>query len=211
MKRPRLQQFKEPDTRKMFGVILAGKLLGVVALLGIIKAAASIFGAEAGASAISQTAVKAGDIINPINTMWVMVTAFLVFFMQAGFMALEAGVARSREAVNVLMECVFDTCLCGLLFWAVGFAFMFGEGKDARVYLSSADWMDRNFFRRIEVAFPVLDPVLRRRLIDEGLRPYLEDNTHAWLLHRDGTYKRQTPGRGAARSAQQWLMNRLVT
>ena len=129
MKRPRLQQFKEPDTRKMFGVILAGKLLGVVALLGIIKAAASIFGAEAGASAISQTAVKAGDIINPINTMWVMITAFLVFFMQAGFMALEAGVARSREAVNVLMECIFDTCLCGLLFWAVGFAFMFGEGN----------------------------------------------------------------------------------
>jgi transposase len=56
-----------------------------------------------------------------------------------------------------------------------------------------------------------LDKTLRQRVIDEGLRPYLEDNTHAWILHRDGTYKRQTPGRRAARSSQQWLMNKLVT
>jgi len=42
----------------------------------------------------------------------VLVTAFLVFFMQAGFMALEAGFARSRESVNVLISCVFDTCVC---------------------------------------------------------------------------------------------------
>jgi polyphosphate kinase len=70
--------------------------------------------------------------------------------------------------------------------------------------------MDRNFFRRIEVAFPVLDKSLRQRVIDEGLRPYLDDNTHAWILHRDGTYRRLTPGRRAPRSAQQWLMNKLV-
>ena len=70
--------------------------------------------------------------------------------------------------------------------------------------------MDRNFFRRIELAFPVLDKTLRARVFDEGLRPYLEDNTHAWILHEDGTYRRQTPGRRTARSAQQWLMNKLV-
>ena len=58
-----------------------------------------------------------------------LVTAFLVFFMQAGFMFLEAGFARSREAVNVLLECIVDTCLCALLFWAFGFAFMFGPGQ----------------------------------------------------------------------------------
>ncbi len=125
----RVQRFKDPDTRKMMGVILAGKLLGVVALLAVIKALGSIFGAEAGASSVVRAAVEAADTINPINTMWVLVAAFLVFFMQAGFMALEAGFARSREAVNVLMECVFDTCLCGLLFWAIGFAFMFGTGN----------------------------------------------------------------------------------
>src|SRR5499433_1741284 len=48
--------------------------------------------------------------------------------MQAGFTMLEAGFCRSRETVNVLMECVIDTCLCGLLFYAWGFAFMFGSG-----------------------------------------------------------------------------------
>ena len=66
--------------------------------------------------------------VNPINTMWVLVTAFLVFFMQAGFMFLECGFARSREAVNVLLEGLVDTCLCGILFWAWGFAWMFGAG-----------------------------------------------------------------------------------
>ena len=53
--------------------------------------------------------------------MWVLVTAFLVFFMQAGFMFLEAGFARTRETINVLLEGVVDTCLCGVLFWAWGF------------------------------------------------------------------------------------------
>src|SRR2546423_431374 len=71
----------------------------------------------------------ANDLVNPTNTIWVLVTAFLVFFMQAGFMALEAGFSRSRETVNILLECVVDTCLCGLLWWAIGFAFMFGEGN----------------------------------------------------------------------------------
>jgi len=125
----RLNRFRDPDNRRMMWVILAGKMLGVVALLAIVKSMGSIFGAEAGASTASQAAVQAADTISPINTVWVLVAAFLVFFMQAGFMALEAGLARSRETVNVLMECVFDTCLCGILFWAIGFAFMFGEGN----------------------------------------------------------------------------------
>src|SRR5205823_2956284 len=72
--------------------------------------------------------LKGNDIVNPINTMWTLVAAFLVFGMQAGFTMLEAGFCRSRETVNVLMECVVDTCLCGLLFYAWGFAFMFGAG-----------------------------------------------------------------------------------
>src|SRR5207253_11105942 len=67
--------------------------------------------------------------LNPINTMWTLIAAFLVFFMQAGFMTLEAGFARSRETVNVLLEGIVDTCLCGLLFYAWGFAWMFGAGN----------------------------------------------------------------------------------
>ena len=61
------------------------------------------------------------------------------------------------------------------------------------VFLSSADWMDRNFFRRIEVCFPVLDPKLKRRVIAEGLKTYLEDNTQAWEMDADGQYHRCQP------------------
>ena len=73
--------------------------------------------------------VKAADIVNPLNTVWTLVAAFLVFGMQVGFTMLEAGFCRSRETVNVLMECIVDTCLCGILFFALGFAFMFGHGN----------------------------------------------------------------------------------
>ncbi len=123
----KLRMFKDPGRRKYFYTLLGGKVLGVaIALVGI-KVVAGLLDTPAGAA--EAVAHKANDLINPVNTMWVLVTAFLVFFMQAGFMALEAGFARSRETVNVLMECVFDTCLCGILFWAFGFAFMFGEGN----------------------------------------------------------------------------------
>jgi ammonium transporter, Amt family len=49
--------------------------------------------------------------------------------MQPGFAFLEAGFAQKKETVNVLMECIFDTCICGLLFWAIGYSFMFSEGN----------------------------------------------------------------------------------
>jgi Amt family ammonium transporter len=67
--------------------------------------------------------------MNPINTVWTLVAGFLVFGMQAGFTMLEAGFCRSRETVNVLVECAFDTCLCGFLYYAWGYAFMFGQGN----------------------------------------------------------------------------------
>lgn len=57
------------------------------------------------------------------------------------------------------------------------------------VYLASADWMDRNFFRRIEVCFPVLVPVLKKRVVDESLRAALADNAQAWLMDGDGRYR----------------------
>jgi polyphosphate kinase len=56
------------------------------------------------------------------------------------------------------------------------------------LYLSSADWMNRNMFRRIEVAWPVRDPLLRQRVIDECLVPYLFDGVDAWVLQSDGSY-----------------------
>jgi polyphosphate kinase len=79
------------------------------------------------------------------------------------------------------------------------------------VYLASADWMGRNLFRRIEVAFPVLDAELRARVIAESLTPYLTDNCDAWELHEDGSYQRLKPkGRSHGVSAQQVLLERLA-
>jgi polyphosphate kinase len=71
------------------------------------------------------------------------------------------------------------------------------------VYLSSADWMGRNLFRRVEVAFPVLDPVLKKRVVDEGLKVYLADNCEAWELGSDGNWTRARPRGGARRRAAQ--------
>jgi Amt family ammonium transporter len=119
------ERWRRPESRKLFAVILAGKLLGVGALFLAIKAAGIYFGAPAHAD--DPAAVPA--YVNPINNMWTLIAAFLVFFMQAGFMMLEAGFARTRETVNILLEGIVDTCLCGILFWAWGFAFMFGSGN----------------------------------------------------------------------------------
>lgn len=80
------------------------------------------------------------------------------------------------------------------------------------VMLASADWMNRNLLRRIEVAFPVLDRGLKRRVIAEGLTPYLKDNSNAWELDEHGQYHRRKPrGKQKAYSAQQHLMELLGT
>lgn len=79
------------------------------------------------------------------------------------------------------------------------------------VYLGSADWMNRNLFRRIEVAFPVLDKALKKRVISEGLQPYLKDNTFSWELDSNGHYQRRRPRvRQAPFSAQHHLMQVLA-
>jgi polyphosphate kinase len=89
--------------------------------------------------------------------------------------------------------------------------FYFFHGGDELVYLSSADWMERNFFRRIEVAFPVLDKQLKQRVIQEGLLTYLKDNIHAWMLREDGTYARCRPRGRKPRIAQEMLLRELAT
>jgi len=84
--------------------------------------------------------------------------------------------------------------------------FSWGAGDDDEVlYLSSADWMSRNMFRRIEVAWPVRDKVLRQRVIDEALVPYLHDQRDAWTLDAEGRYRRVAE---AGLCAQQALMQR---
>ena len=86
------------------------------------------------------------------------------------------------------------------------FYFLNGAAED--VYLASADWMDRNFFRRIETCFPVLDPKLKRRVINESLKASLKDNVKAWDMQPDGSYRRRAR-RGKPFEAQTFLLQAL--
>ncbi|SFD04428.1 polyphosphate kinase [Thiohalospira halophila DSM 15071] len=88
--------------------------------------------------------------------------------------------------------------------------FYFENGGDPEVFGSSADWMERNFFRRVETCFPFQDPALRRRVIAE-LETYLADNTQAWILQSDGIYRRAEPAPGEEPfSAQRHLLESLA-
>jgi len=83
----------------------------------------------------------------------------------------------------------------------------FGNGATARLYCSSADWMERNLFRRVEVAFPILDPSLHESMRAD-LELYLADTADAWLLQSDGTYRRADAGPDGRLSAQETLLQR---
>jgi len=87
--------------------------------------------------------------------------------------------------------------------------YWFANGGRSEIYCASADWMERNLLRRIEVCFPIIDPELAQRVYAEALENYLADNTQAWLLHADGTYERATPGEDMPHSAQQSLLAKI--
>src|SRR5262249_52134989 len=119
-------RLRDPEWRRYAKLLLTGKLLGIALLLVVVGLIPALFDGKVFAQGAD---LKGADIVNPLNTVWTLVAAFLVFCMQVGFTMLEAGFCRSRETVNVLMECIVDTCLCGLLFYAFGFAFMFSHGN----------------------------------------------------------------------------------
>jgi polyphosphate kinase len=86
--------------------------------------------------------------------------------------------------------------------------FYFHNGGDELVYCASADWMQRNFFSRVEVCFPVEETRLRARVVHEALETYLADNTQAWIMSSDGRYRRAKPGSQKPRCAQEDLLAR---
>jgi Amt family ammonium transporter len=125
--------FKDPYRRKAVAARMGGKFIGLGFVVAFIYGFAWFFSTQAGASplhsAASDVQAQIKGVTSGLNTAWVLVTAFLVFFMQAGFMMLEGGFARTRETSNIMIECIVDTALCGVLFYAFGFAFMFGPGN----------------------------------------------------------------------------------
>jgi polyphosphate kinase len=87
--------------------------------------------------------------------------------------------------------------------------FLFHAQGDELCWCASADWMQRNLFRRVETCFPVTEKRLAQRVYSEGIEPYLLDNAQAWSLGADGRYSRLKPGKSARRAAQEVLLERL--
>ena len=77
-------------------------------------------------------------------------------------------------------------------------------------WLASADWMDRNLLRRVEVAFPVLDARLKKRVIQQGLIEHLRDNTSAWMMDGQGRYLRKRSRGGHRRVSQLRLLAQMT-
>jgi polyphosphate kinase len=86
--------------------------------------------------------------------------------------------------------------------------YWFANDGDPELFCASADWMERNLLRRIEIAFPISDPALAARTFEETLANALADNTQAWLLDSQGRYTRAQPGQATPYSAQQGLLRR---
>ena len=83
----------------------------------------------------------------------------------------------------------------------------FHNDGNPKLFCASADWMDRNFFRRVEVGWPIKDSLIRKRIIKE-LETYLSDNQQAWILQMDGNYQQPFTYDEKTSSAQQLLLNK---
>ncbi|MDR2450913.1 MAG: polyphosphate kinase 1 [Candidatus Accumulibacter sp.] len=113
------------------------------------------------------------------------------------------GVCALRPGIKGMSEGIRVRSIVGRFLEHHRVYYFHADGEE-KVLLSSADWMERNFFRRIEIAFPMLDKKLKRRVIHEGLRIHLADN-QAWEMNADGAYRRRA-SRGRRRCAQEELI-----
>lgn len=117
------------------------------------------------------------------------------------------GLCALRSGVPGLSENIRVRSIIGRFLEHSRVFYFYANGKE-NVYLSSADWMDRNFFRRVEVAFPVLDPALKRRVIREAFTLAFRDNVRAWSQQSDGQFIRVV-SRGAAHNMHDELIELL--
>ena len=111
------------------------------------------------------------------------------------------GICSLRPGVPSLSENIHVSSVIGRFLEHSRVYYFLNDGNE-ELYCSSADWMDRNFFRRNEACFPIKQKLLKERLLAD-LELFLADNTGAWLLHGNGHYERLTPGSSAPVSAQQ--------
>jgi len=118
------------------------------------------------------------------------------------------GICCLRPGVPGVSETIRVRSIVGRFLEHSRVFWFYADGKET-TWLSSADWMSRNLFRRVECCVPVEDERLKRRVIEEGLDAYTADNEQAWLLRPDGSYVRARPG-DKPRAAQVQLLSRLA-
>ena len=120
------------------------------------------------------------------------------------------GFCLLRPGVKGLSENIRVRSIIGRVLEHHRIFYFYAQGCED-VYLSSADWMERNVFKRIELAFPILDRKIKKRVIHEGLRFYLSDNQQTWEMNGEGGYTRRKPSSRQVkpRSAQMGLMHLL--
>ncbi len=118
------------------------------------------------------------------------------------------GVCALRPGVKGMSENIRVRSIVGRFLEHSRIYYFLNDGKKD-VWLASADWMGRNLLRRVEVAFPVRDKRLKKRVIEEGIIVHLRDNAFAWTMASDGSYERKRP-RGKSRVSQLALLERLV-
>jgi len=119
------------------------------------------------------------------------------------------GVCALRPGIEGLSDNIRVRSIIGRFLEHTRVFYFRNDGADD-VYLASADWMGRNFFRRIELAFPVLDAALKARVIREGLQAYLDDTAQTWIMNAEGGYDRAASRRGK-RAVQEDLLQQLST
>ena len=119
------------------------------------------------------------------------------------------GVCALRPGIPGLSENIRVRSVIGRFLEHSRIFYFLNRGEE-NLYLSSADWMGRNFFGRIELCFPILDRHAKERVIQEGLRPYLADNSQAWEMDSDGNYHRRKSQGRIPRSAQEQLLAELA-
>ena len=118
------------------------------------------------------------------------------------------GVCALRPGVPGLSENITVRSVVGRLLEHSRVFYFYNDGAED-VFISSADWMDRNFFRRVELAIPVTEKKLKKRVIDEGLKMMIADNTLAWTMDSHGVYTRKEPSGSRRLNAQVHLLKTL--
>lgn len=118
------------------------------------------------------------------------------------------GICRLRPGIPNVSDNIQVRSIIGRFLEHSRIYYFLNDGQ-REIYCSSADWMERNMFRRVETTFPIEEPRLAERLLKEGLLLYLSDNLQAWILQSDGNYKRLKPtSNQKPRSAQQILLEK---